>query len=79
VDRIKGVTFLEPKGKRDVQPGVVQLQPSSYGSLLFGFSKEILQLAADDKEVLFTTTFGYLNLKARFILKEMMYRGELAV
>ncbi len=79
LDRIKGVTFLEPKGKRDVQPGIVQTQPSSVGSVLFGFSKEILQLSEDDKEVLFTTTFGHLNLKAKFTLKDMMYRGELAV
>jgi hypothetical protein len=79
VDRLKGVTFLEVRGKRDLQPGVVQQQTSSSGSVLFGFSKEMLTLAPDDREVLFTTTFGKLNLKAKFNLKEMMYRGELAV
>ena len=79
VDRLKGVTFLEVRGKRDLQPGVVQQQTSSYGSVLFGFSKEMLTIAADDKDVLFTTTFGRLNLKAKFTLKEMLYRGELAV
>ena len=78
-DRLKGVTFLQVKGKRDLQPGVVQQQTSSYGSVLFGFSKEMVTLAPDDKEVTFTTTFGRLNLKAKFNLKEMLYHGELAV
>ena len=79
LDRLKGVTFLEPHNKRDLQPGIVQEQPSSYGSVLFGFSKEILTLTPEDKEVQFTTTFGRLNLKAKFVLKDMLYRGELAV
>jgi len=79
LDRLKGVTFLEPRGKRDLQPGIVQQQASSSTSVLFGFSKEMLTLSADDKEVLFTTTFGHLNLKARFVLKDMLYRGTLAV
>jgi len=79
VDRLKGVTFLEARGKRSLQPGVVEQQTSSYGSVLFGFSKEMLALAADDKEILFTTEFGRLNLKAKFVPRDMLYRGELAV
>ncbi len=79
LDRLKGVTFLAPRGKRDLQPGIVQEQTSSYGSVLFGFSKEILTLTEDDKEVLFTTAFGRVNLKAKFVLKDMMYRGKLAL
>lgn len=78
-DRLKGVTFLSARGKRDLQPGIVQQQASSSGSVLFGFSKEMLALSPDDKEVDFSTQFGRLNLKAKFNLKEMMYRGKLAV
>lgn len=81
LDHLKGVTFLQPKDKRDVQPGVVQ-QPTSgsYGTtILFGFSKEVLTLTPEDKEVTFVTEFGRLNLKAKFTLKEMLYHGELAV
>jgi hypothetical protein len=81
LDHLKSVTFLQPKTKRDVQPGIVQ-QPANgrYGStVLFGFSKEVLALTEEDKEVTFITEFGRLDLKAKFNLKEMMYRGELAV
>jgi hypothetical protein len=81
LDHLKSVTFLQPKDKRDVQPGVVQ-QPAagSYGdAVLFGFSKEVLTLTLDDKEVTFVTSFGRLDLKAKFNLKEMKYKGELAV
>ncbi len=81
LDHLKSVTFLQPKDKRDVQPGVVQQPPAgSYGTtVLFGFSKEVLTLTADDKEVTFVTSFGRLDLKAKFNLKEMKYKGELAV
>jgi hypothetical protein len=81
LDHLKSVTFLQPKTKRDVQPGIVQ-QPANgrYGStVLFGFSKEVLALQPEDKEVTFITEFGRLDLKAKFNLKEMLYRGELAV
>jgi hypothetical protein len=82
LDHLKSVTFLQPKTKRDVQPGIVQ-QPANgrYGStVLFGFSKEVLALQPEDNEVTFVTEFGNrLDLKAKFNLKEMLYKGELAV
>jgi len=79
LDHLKAVTLLEAKGKEGAQPGIAQLQPSSAGrSVLFGFSKEILALTPDDKEVTFSTRVGRSNIKAKFNLKEMIYRGELA-
>jgi hypothetical protein len=80
LDRLKQVTFLEPKGRRDAQPGIVQ-QPVSgtYGSVWFGFDRDFLSLKAEDKEATFTTQFGQLTVKAKFNLKDMMYKGELAV
>jgi hypothetical protein len=81
LDHLKGVTFLQPKEKRDMQPGIVK-QPAagSYGTtVLFGFSKEVLALKPEDKEVTFVTSFGRMDLKAKFNLKEMMYHDELAV
>lgn len=79
LDRLKSVTYLQPKDKRDLQPGVVQQQTSYSGSVLFGFSRELVTLKPEDKEVAFITQFGRLNVKAKFNLKEMLYRGELAV
>jgi hypothetical protein len=79
LDSLKGETYLEPKGKRNLQPGIVQPLTSSYGSILFGFSKELLKITPDDKEVTFTTQVGKLSVKTKFVLKDMMYRGELAL
>ena len=80
LDRLKSVTNLAPKDKRGAQPGVIEQQPS-YGSpsILFGFSKEMLDLSKDEKEVLFTTQLGRIEVKAKFNLKDMLYHGELAV
>jgi len=79
LDHLKVVTLLEPKGRDGAQPGIAQLQPSSAGrSVLFGFSKEILALKPDDKEVTFSTRVGRSNIKAKFNLKDMIYHGELA-
>jgi hypothetical protein len=81
LERLKAFTTLEPKGKRAAQPGVVQQQQAIAGgaSLLFGFSKELLALDRDDKEVTFSTRLGPLALKTKFELKDMVYRGALAL
>jgi len=79
LDRLKGVTYLAPKDKRDLQPGVVVQQPAAYGNIYFGFSKELLTLRPEDKEVEFTTIFGSIQVKTKFNMKDMLYHGELAV
>ena len=81
LERIKNLTYLEPKGKSAAQPNVVQKGPvSSSGmpTLLFGFPREALQLTADD-QVLFTTKLGQIEVKSKFNLKDMMYHHELAL
>jgi hypothetical protein len=81
LDRIKNLTYLEPKGKAPAQPGTVQSGSAGFESnvLLFGFSHDVLQLTAEDKEVGFTTQLGKLEVKTKFNLKEMTYRKELAL
>lgn len=80
LERLKARTFLQPKGKESVQPGVVERQPSTGGAnLLFGFLREGLVLRPEDKEVTFTMAMGPLEIKTRFKLSEMMYQGELAL
>jgi len=80
LDHLKALTFLKPKDKEGLQPGVALQQPSSGGgTYLFGFSKEMLTLTPADKEVTFTTRIGRLDVKAKFNLKEMLYRGDLAL
>ena len=81
LDRIKALTYLEPKGKPPAQPGKVQAGSAGFETnvLLFGFSHELLQLTAEDKEVTFTTQLGRLEIKTKFNLREMRYRKELAL
>ena len=78
-DRAKGLTYLEANNK-SLQPGLAQQSPSANtNSFLFGFSKDLLTLSADDGEVHFTTQIGHMQIKAKFSLSEMVYRGKLAV
>ena len=81
LDRIKSLTYLEPKGKSPAQPGTVQQGSAGFESnvLLFGFSHELLQLTPADKEVSFTTQLGRLEVKTKFNLKDMMYHKERAL
>jgi hypothetical protein len=79
LDRLKGVSYLEPKDKRGLQATVVVQQPPSYGNVYFGFPKDLVTLRPEDKEVTFTTLFGSIQVKTKFNLKDMLYHGELAV
>jgi hypothetical protein len=82
LDRIKNLTYLEPKGKSPAQPSVVQkgaISTSGTPILLFGFPRDVVPLTADDREVVFTTKLGAIEVKTKFNLKDMMYRNELAL
>ena len=82
LDRLKGLTRLEPKGAAAAQPEIVQETPFGVGetrTMLFGFSKTLLQLSLDHQEAAFTTQMGAIQVKARFNLREMIYHDELAV
>ena len=82
LERIKNLTYLEPKGKSPAQPSVVQkgsLSSSGTPTLLYGFPREVLALTAEDREVVFTTKLGAIEIKSKFNLKDMMYRNELAI
>ena len=82
LDRIKNLTYLEPKGKSPAQPSVVQkgsISSSGRPTLLFGFPRDVVALTADDREVVFTTKLGAIEVKTKFNLKDMMYRKELAL
>jgi hypothetical protein len=81
LNRIKNLTYLEPKGKSPAQPGTVQRGTAGFESdvLLFGFSRELLQFTPADREVSFTTQLGRLEVKAKFNLKEMTYHKDRAL
>ena len=78
VDELKQATIIQPKGKELCQASAVE----KYGSRsdwLFGFSKDAIQISLDDKEIEFQSRIGRFLVKTKFTLKEMVYKGELAV
>jgi hypothetical protein len=75
--KIKDVmATLQTKGGRSVGAGTTDV---SRNSMLFGFSKELLPLSLADKEAIFALEADQFSIRARFDLKEMLYRGTLAV
>lgn len=78
LDWLKNSATLKAKSRDAVQCGVVTT--AREGSLLlFGFLRELMPLAANDKEVIFTLDTNQLALKTRFEPREMIYKGELAL
>ncbi|MDP9168976.1 MAG: hypothetical protein M3N54_00040 [Acidobacteriota bacterium] len=79
LDQLRAAATLEAKGQAPEQPGVVQPAPRAPGTYLFGFSRELLTLDSDSKEILFTLQTGMVALKARFDPRAMLYRGTLTL
>jgi hypothetical protein len=76
LDEVKLNTTLQPKGREIVGADVVV---SKQGNYYFGFAKKDLTLDTGEHEVDFATRIGRLSIKAKFNIKEMMYKGKLAV
>ena len=77
-DTLKELTFLAVKGQQSAQPGIIQPDPDDTSTVLFGFLHQFLDLSAA-KVAEFKTTNGPFEIKAKFDLKQMKYRDELAV
>ena len=58
LDRLKGLSSLEARGRDPVQAGLVTRQVGTGSSFLFGFSRELLPLETRDTDFLFTTTWA---------------------
>ena len=67
-------TQLQIKGKSPLKPE--RIEPSDTGTM-FLFSRDDHPIKRDDKEVIFQTKLGPLQVKAKFALKDMLYRDQL--
>jgi len=76
-ERMKQATSLQPKGRLAISPA--RIENAGDGTTVFFFARDGAPLSFDDKEVAFTTRIGPLEIKAKFILKEMKYQGKLAI
>ena len=63
------------KGSRDLQPNNVKLDPAT-GTVRIFFSRD-RPIDTGEKEVLFVTHFGGLNVRAKFRLASMKYHGKI--
>jgi hypothetical protein len=79
VEHLKGLSYLEARGRDPIQAEVAIRQIGTGSSFLFGFSRKALTLETRDTDFMFTTQLGGLLIKAHFLPKEMLYHGELAV
>jgi len=77
LERVQNGATLEVKGKGTVESGVARRTRG--GEILLGFAKDVLPLAATDREIFFGLTMERFSLKAKFDGKDMVYRGKLAV
>ncbi len=78
LDWLKNGASLRVKSKESVEAGVIR--PARGGEvILFGFSKDLLPLSLNDKDVVFTLDTDQFALKAKFDPREMVYRGKLAL
>jgi len=76
-ESLRETTFLQRKGKESI--ATVHTESGADGTLLFYFPNDADPISLDDKEVVFRTKLGPLELKARFVPKEMRYRGKLTL
>ena len=75
---LKQKTSLQVKGQEAVQPGLIEPDKKETSTLYFGFLPQLVQLDGD-KTVTFETTMDPLRVKAKFEMKTMKFKGDLAV
>jgi hypothetical protein len=75
---LKTQTSLQTKGHDAVKPEVIQQDKNETSTIYFGFLPQMLPLDGD-KTVTFATAMDPLNVKVKFELKQMKFKGELAL
>lgn len=78
VARIIDGTRLTPQHRDPIVPVKVDASKPNRGTLLY-FRRDAEVFTLDHKEVSFATKLGPLELKTKFQLKDMVFRGKLAV
>ena len=79
-ERLKAVTNLTAKTKEAIQPGKIDGMTEEDGkmTLRFYFPRSA-DFSLDDKEVTFQTRVGPMEVKQKFVLKDMTFDGKLAL
>ncbi len=78
-DALMKATVLTRKDKDPVAPVRVDVIPGQRGAMMVFLFMRTVNISADDKEVVFATRMGKAEIKSKFQLKDMIYRGALAL
>jgi hypothetical protein len=77
---IKRYTSLERKGKDPISPDHADFtEDVDGGTWRFSFPRAGNAITVEDKDVTFMTKVGRTSLKAKFSLKDMLYKDQLAL
>jgi hypothetical protein len=76
-ERVRSNTTLKRKGKDDLQPSRVEMVKGADGMVMAFLFPRTEAISADDKDVSFETAMGPMQIKSKFVLKEMMVQGKL--
>ncbi len=78
--RMLRAASLEIKGKDPIAPSHIRKEDGDGGPIwIYRFPRSGNPISAEDKEVLFLLHLGRINLKAKFPLKDMTYKDQLAL
>jgi hypothetical protein len=78
-ERLKEVSRLARKGKDPIGAAKVEGNPSPDGTTLRFYFPRSEPINVEDKEVVFETKMGPMELKTKFSLKDMVIDGKLAL
>jgi hypothetical protein len=77
IARLRESSTLSVKGKEPLAPETAEAAGPGGQLVALSFSRESLPIQASDKEVTFAAKMGPLEVKTKFVLKEMTWKGKL--
>lgn len=78
IEKIKESTTLSWKGHEGLHPDQITAPKEGQTAWIYGFPKTHA-IELEDKEVEFVTKRGPMEIKKKFKLKDMIFKGELAL
>lgn len=79
-DRLKETTTLAAKGKESISPAQIVAMTGEDGKMTFRYYfPRSADFSLDDKEVVFQTRLMRFEVKQKFLMKDMIFDGKLAL
>ena len=78
-ERLQENTTLSVKGKDAVKPAKMDAVSADGSTTMRFYFPRSMEISLDDKEVTFQTKVGPLEIKQKFVLKDMTFDGKLAL